>query len=112
VPSKKAEGNKSPATSVSASRARTLATVAEVETKPIQTEAKAAQSKPKAAKSKTAVAAANGNSILNLVEAVNGQITPEQVAERAYFRWIERGCPVGTAEEDWFHAEQELGVGN
>jgi len=49
---------------------------------------------------------------MNLANAVNGQITPEQVAERAYFRWIERGCPVGTAEEDWFHAEQELGAGN
>jgi hypothetical protein len=93
--------------------------VAEVETKairaeakPIQTEAKAIQRKPKAAKSPAATAGANSSSIMNLANAVNGQITPEQVAERAYFRWIEHGCPVGTAEEDWFHAEQELGTGH
>jgi DUF2934 family protein len=111
VPSKKAEGNKSPATTASASRARTLATatVAEVETKPIRTGAKSIQRKSRAAKSDAATA--GGSSILNLATAVNGHITPEQVAERAYFHWIERGCPAGTAEEDWFHAEQELGVG-
>jgi hypothetical protein len=93
VPSKKSEANKSPATSAPPSPTRT-------------------HRKPKAAKSKAAAAAANGDSILNLADAVNGQITPEQVAERAYFRWIERGCPVGTAEEDWLRAEQELAVGH
>jgi hypothetical protein len=82
----------------------------QAETKPIQTEAKPIQRRPRAAKSDAATA--NGNSILNLAEAVNGQITPQQVAERAYFRWIERGCPVGTAEEDWLYAEQELGAGH
>lgn len=91
MPSKKSEGNRSPGTSAPASRAR-------------------AQRTPKTAKSKTAAASANGDSILNLAEAVNGRVTPEQVAQRAYFRWIERGCPVGTAEEDWIYAEQELGV--
>ena len=88
MPNKKSERSKFPAVSAPASYTRT----------------------PKTAKSKAAAAAANGGSILNLAEAVNGPITPEQVAERAYFRWIERGCPVGTAEEDWLRAERELGA--
>jgi len=52
----------------------------------------------------------NGDSILNLHAAVNGHVTAEQVAERAYFLWLERGCPMGSAEQDWFDAEQELGL--
>lgn len=90
MPSKKSEAKRSPAAGASASHART-------------------QRKPTAAKSKAA--AANGDSILNLADAVSGGIAPELVAERAYFHWIERGCPVGTAEEDWFHAERELAAG-
>lgn len=31
-----------------------------------------------------------------------------EVAERAYFHWIERGCPENSAQEDWFEAEREL----
>jgi hypothetical protein len=31
-----------------------------------------------------------------------------EAAERAYLRWIERGCPENSAEEDWFEAEREL----
>lgn len=45
----------------------------------------------------------------------NGQImtqetlpTPEQIAERAYALWIERGCPEGSDEADWLEAEREL----
>ena len=37
-------------------------------------------------------------------------ITTEQIAERAYFLWLERGCPEGTAEQDWMDAEVQLGV--
>ena len=85
VPSKKPEVNKSTVTSASAPRTKT-----------------------KTVKSKAL--AANGGSILNLAGALNGQVTPGQVAERAYFLWMERGCPVGTPEEDWLHAERELGV--
>ncbi len=47
-------------------------------------------------------------SILNLNNAVNGAVTADQIAERAYFRWLERGCPFGSPEEDWLFAEQEL----
>jgi Protein of unknown function (DUF2934) len=31
-----------------------------------------------------------------------------EVAERAYHIWYSRGCPEGTAEEDWHQAEREL----
>jgi hypothetical protein len=30
------------------------------------------------------------------------------VAVRAYELWIQRGCPIGTPEIDWFQAEKEL----
>jgi Protein of unknown function (DUF2934) len=32
----------------------------------------------------------------------------EQIALLAYARWQQRGCPEGSAEEDWLRAEQEL----
>lgn len=32
----------------------------------------------------------------------------QEVADRAYQRWVERGCPQGSPEEDWFEAEREL----
>lgn len=30
------------------------------------------------------------------------------IATRAYELWLERGSPVGSDQEDWFRAEQEL----
>jgi hypothetical protein len=33
---------------------------------------------------------------------------PEQIAALAYEFWQARGCPEGTAEEDWFRAKQEI----
>jgi len=38
------------------------------------------------------------------------EIGIEQVAERAYFHWLKRGCPEGSPQEDWLRAEQELRV--
>lgn len=32
----------------------------------------------------------------------------DQIKMRAYERWCERGCPHGSADEDWYEAEQEL----
>ena len=32
----------------------------------------------------------------------------KEVAELAYQRWVEKGCPQRSAEEDWFEAEREL----
>jgi len=33
---------------------------------------------------------------------------PDHIAELAYTLWESRGCPIGTPEEDWFRAAQEL----
>lgn len=33
-----------------------------------------------------------------------------QIAIRAYQRWEKRGRPIGSPEEDWVHAEEELRV--
>jgi len=30
------------------------------------------------------------------------------VSKRAYQLWLERGCPEGSPEQDWFQAESEL----
>jgi hypothetical protein len=35
-------------------------------------------------------------------------VDPSRIRDRAYARWQERGCPEGTAEQDWFEAEREL----
>jgi hypothetical protein len=32
----------------------------------------------------------------------------EQIEKLAYQRWVERGRPLGSPDEDWFRAEQEL----
>lgn len=32
----------------------------------------------------------------------------EQIKARAYELWCERGCPDGSADEDWHQAEREL----
>jgi hypothetical protein len=35
-------------------------------------------------------------------------IDQNAIRRRAYERWQQRGCPVGTADGDWLDAEQEL----
>jgi hypothetical protein len=37
-----------------------------------------------------------------------GQVDQAAIAELAYRRWVEKGCPQGTAEQDWLAAEAEL----
>jgi Protein of unknown function (DUF2934) len=32
----------------------------------------------------------------------------KEIARLAYQRWVEKGCPQQSAEEDWFEAEREL----
>ena len=32
----------------------------------------------------------------------------QKIAARAYELWVERGSPIGSPDEDWFRAEQEL----
>jgi len=30
------------------------------------------------------------------------------IAHLAYQHWLKRGCPIGSPEDDWFRAEQDL----
>lgn len=41
-------------------------------------------------------------------QAQTGQPTYDQIAKRAYEKWLKRGRPQGTQMQDWFEAEQEL----
>jgi hypothetical protein len=34
------------------------------------------------------------------------KMSPEQLREAAYYRWLERGCPHGDDHSDWFEAEK------
>ena len=36
----------------------------------------------------------------------------EAIKARAYQLWCERGCPLGSADEDWHQAERELRAAN
>jgi len=36
----------------------------------------------------------------------------DDIAALAYALWQERGCPIGSPEDDWFRAETELKAGN
>jgi hypothetical protein len=40
----------------------------------------------------------------------SGDIPYNEIAALAHQLWIERGCPEGSPEEDWFQAEQKLRV--
>ena len=48
--------------------------------------------------------------IAGKVEKKIGQTDPEheEIACLAYQNWQQRGCPIGTPEEDWFRAEEEI----
>ena len=37
-------------------------------------------------------------------------VSPDQaeIARLAYLHWLNRGCPIGSPEEDWSRAEQDL----
>jgi hypothetical protein len=35
-------------------------------------------------------------------------LSESEIAVRAYELWQERGCPIGSDQEDWFQAEKEL----
>ncbi len=38
----------------------------------------------------------------------NTTIDQQSIRTRAHELWQERGCPVGSADEDWLRAEHEL----
>ena len=35
-------------------------------------------------------------------------LNDQQIAERAYQKWQDRGCPIGDDLRDWFEAQGEL----
>jgi hypothetical protein len=41
---------------------------------------------------------------------ISGTMSPDQadIARLAYLHWLERGCPIGSPQEDWSRAEQDL----
>lgn len=41
-------------------------------------------------------------------ELASNQDKREEVTRLAHEFWIERGCPIGTPDEDWFRAEAEV----
>jgi len=71
--------------------------------------AKATASRRKAAP-KTKIADSPIVSIANLSDAIetHQQIDARAIEERAYQSWLERGCPMGSPQEDWYRAEREL----
>jgi hypothetical protein len=47
----------------------------------------------------------------NKINAVNKSEAPvdrEMVEAMAYQFWLQRGCPIGSDQEDWYRAEREL----
>jgi hypothetical protein len=59
---------------------------------------------------KQAAAEGSGSTIPNLRGDGGklGSLTREAVEKLAYQYWLDRGCPEGSAAEDWLHAEQTL----
>jgi hypothetical protein len=41
-------------------------------------------------------------------ESTNGAPTDDEIARKAYALWEDRGCPMGSPEDDWFRAKNEL----
>jgi hypothetical protein len=39
--------------------------------------------------------------------AMPSRPTHDEIAECAYFRWLQRGCPIGSPDVDWAAAEAE-----
>ena len=37
-----------------------------------------------------------------------GAVSNDEIAETAYHLWRQRGCPEGSAEQDWFEALEQL----
>lgn len=42
------------------------------------------------------------------VAALGRELDEQDIAALAYELWQARGCPIGSPDEDWFRAEEEL----
>ena len=45
---------------------------------------------------------------INMVNRSEAPVDPEMVEAMAYQFWLQRGCPIGSDQEDWYRAEAEL----
>jgi hypothetical protein len=45
---------------------------------------------------------------INMVNRSEAPVDPEAVEAMAYQLWLQRGCPIGSDQEDWYRAEAEL----
>jgi hypothetical protein len=48
----------------------------------------------------------------SVVVALRPEPPESLIAERAYFRWLSRDCPITDGTEDWFAARAELEQAN
>jgi hypothetical protein len=53
-------------------------------------------------------AAMPSRTAVSTAESPIADYSDQQVAARAYEKWLARGCPIGDDLRDWFEAEQEL----
>jgi hypothetical protein len=51
-----------------------------------------------------------GVSADTLEDAITYSLSDEEIARKAYALWEERGRPIGSAEEDWFKAKEQLNM--
>ena len=63
------------------------------------------------AKSKMAVVAGPGSPQDAAQEIISESVNQAEISALAYELWIQRGCPLGNPEVDWFRAEEELKSG-
>ena len=65
---------------------------------------------PEAALGATAAAGAAAATAMSmeLVESSHSVTDHEKIEQLAYSYWVERGCPEGSPDEDWFRAEATL----
>jgi hypothetical protein len=40
--------------------------------------------------------------------SIQGGMNHDAIAALAYEYWLQRGCPIGSPEEDWFRAEEQI----
>jgi hypothetical protein len=57
----------------------------------------------------TAPAIARHDSVERETTQSETQSKHEYMADIAYALWQQRGCPEGSAEQDWYEAEQRVG---
>jgi hypothetical protein len=60
------------------------------------------------AKSKMAVVAGPESPQDAAQKVISEPVNQAEISAVAYELWIQRGCPLGSPEVDWFRAEEEL----